>query len=132
MEDDEANFNPNEVVRDYQALGDNLKVFCVSARAYQKLSDRLKKDVVQVGDFASTADTDIPTLQDHTRGLTEAGRAHNCRRFLNDLTQLINSMKLWSSTSQSTVLGKEAQKLDEQLPKKELEQLKTVSTAVGS
>ena len=37
-EDDEENFNPDVDVRDYDEVAQSLKCFCVSSRAYQKLS----------------------------------------------------------------------------------------------
>jgi hypothetical protein len=71
-------------------------VFCVSSRAYQKLSGRLEKDNFQSHGFLSIEDTGIPDLQVHAKKLTEAGRVKHCGQFLNGLSQLVNSMKLWS------------------------------------
>ena len=41
-------------------------------------------------------DTEIPQLQEHAKKLTEASRISTCRRFLNELLQLLNSMSLWA------------------------------------
>lgn len=94
----------------------SLKVFCVSSRAYQKLDvcvlskivwsilhrdtnllmqGRLTRDS-NVPGFLTKEATEIPALQAHCKKLTEAGRASNCRRFLTDLSQLLNSLGLWS------------------------------------
>jgi hypothetical protein len=43
-EEDEDNFNPDEELRDYDKVAESLPVFCVSSRAYQKMSGRLAKD----------------------------------------------------------------------------------------
>ncbi|KAI0164025.1 hypothetical protein GGR57DRAFT_452090 [Xylariaceae sp. FL1272] len=98
MDEGDANFDPDQDIRDYDAVARSLPVFCVSARAYQKLCGRLAKDNFQSQGFPGVADTEIPKLQQHAKKLTEASRAHSCRHFLNTLSQLINSMKLWSST----------------------------------
>ena len=84
-------------MRDYDAVAASLPVFCVSSRAFQKLSGRLQKDDFNAGGFQSPEDTEVPQLQAHARKLTEAGRAANSRRFLNELVQLINSMTMWAS-----------------------------------
>lgn len=44
-------------------------------------------------------DTEIPQLQEHAKKLTEASRISNCRRFLNELVQLLNSMNFWAFNS---------------------------------
>lgn len=75
-------------------------MFCVSSRAYQSISGRFQKDDIKATElgFPEAKDTEIPQLQDHAKKLTEAGRASTCRRFLNDFSQLTNSIKLWAST----------------------------------
>ncbi|KAI0831544.1 hypothetical protein F5Y06DRAFT_307765 [Hypoxylon sp. FL0890] len=62
-------------------------------------------DDFQSQGFMIPEDTEIPQLQQHAKKLTEAERASNCRRFLNELTQLTNSMKLWAANNgtQSTL-----------------------------
>ncbi|KAL2132078.1 hypothetical protein VTI74DRAFT_4256 [Chaetomium olivicolor] len=97
VEEDEANFDPDVDLRDYNAVAESLPVFCVSSRAFQKLSGRLEKDDFNAGGFQSVDDTEIPQLQSHAKKLTEAGRAANSRRFLNNLMQLLNSMAMWTS-----------------------------------
>ncbi|KAK4236644.1 hypothetical protein C8A03DRAFT_16733 [Achaetomium macrosporum] len=96
-EEDEANFDPEVDLRDYNAVAESLPVFCVSSRAFQKLSGRLQKDDFNAGGFQSVDDTEIPQLQSHAKKLTETGRAANSRRFLNNLMQLLNSMTMWAS-----------------------------------
>lgn len=96
QEEDEEAFNPDEDVRDYEEVARSLPVFCVSSRAYQKLSDRMQRDA-NVPGFRNAEETEVPQLKAHCKKLTEGGRASNCRRFLTDLSQLINSLTLWSS-----------------------------------
>lgn len=124
--ENEANFNPDEDIRNYEAVAQSLPVFCVSARAYQKLSGRLQKDTVQVDGFRSADDTEVPSLQEHTRSLTETGRANNCRHFLNDLDQLLDSMKLWASSDTGIVSSEEEQKADELFVRMQLTSLRKV------
>ncbi|KAF2091800.1 hypothetical protein K490DRAFT_32560, partial [Saccharata proteae CBS 121410] len=108
-EEDEENWNPEEDIRDYEEVKRSLPVFCISSRAYQKLSGRLKRDKAVPG-FNNAEETGIPQLQAHCKKLTEAGRAAACRRFLGDLTQLMNSMELWSSNDGTGVKMSEREK----------------------
>lgn len=41
----------------------------------------------------------MPQLKAHCKKLTEAGRAASGRKFLNNMSQLLNSMSLWASNS---------------------------------
>ncbi|KAL2176798.1 uncharacterized protein P884DRAFT_300219 [Thermothelomyces heterothallicus CBS 202.75] len=124
-EEDEANFDPDVDLRDYDAVAASLPVFCVSSRAYQKLSGRLQKDDFNGSGFQSPEDTEIPQLQAHAKKLTEAGRTAAAHRFLNSLMQLLNSMTMWASddgTGSSltdTEKGKEETRLRKQLRKME-------------
>lgn len=121
VEEDEANFDPEVDLRDYDAVAASLPVFCVSSRAFQKLGGRLRKDDFDAGGFQSAEDTEVPQLQAHAKKLTEAGRAASSRRFLNSLMQLLNSMKMWASDeeTESTVSspdkGQEERRLRTQL-----------------
>ncbi|KAK3324641.1 hypothetical protein B0T19DRAFT_429037 [Cercophora scortea] len=96
-EEDEATFDPEVDIRDYDEVAKTLPVFCVSSRAFQKLNGRLQRDDFKHDGFRTLEDTEVPQLQAHARKLTEAGRAANSRAFLNDLMQLLNSMKMWAA-----------------------------------
>ncbi|KAI7569412.1 hypothetical protein KC317_g3361 [Hortaea werneckii] len=128
-EEDPEHFNPEEDLRDYDEVASNLPVFCVSSRAYQKLSGRLKKDK-DVPGFEDIQQTEMPQLQAHCKKLTENGRQASCRRFLNSLTQLLTSMALWASDDGSGTkmtgqqrdiershLSRELRKLEKELEK---------------
>ncbi|KAK3352312.1 hypothetical protein B0T25DRAFT_181918 [Lasiosphaeria hispida] len=95
--EDEANFDPEVDIRDYDAVAESLPVFCVSSRAFQKLVGKLQKDDFNGSGFQSVEDTEVPQLQAHARKLTEHGRAANCRRFLSELMQLLSSMAMWAA-----------------------------------
>ncbi|KAF2757867.1 hypothetical protein EJ05DRAFT_368999 [Pseudovirgaria hyperparasitica] len=132
IEEDEENFNPDDEKRDYEQVARDLPVFCVSSRAYQKLSGRLKKDSAVPG-FTTLDQTEIPALQAHCKKLTEAGRSSSCRRFLNNLNQLLTSISLWASDDGSGATLTDQQKVREVLfLKKKLAELEKVSTDVSS
>ena len=122
-EEDEANFNPEEDIRDYDEVARSLPVFCVSSRAYQKLSGRLIKDKPVPG-FTTVEQTEIPRLQAHCKKLTEAGRASSCRAFLNGLCQLLTSLSLWSNNvGTTTTLSDVRRKSEAEFLKKKLDGL---------
>jgi GTPase SAR1 family protein len=95
-EENPDEFDPDEEIRDYEEVARSLPVFCVSSRAYQKLSGRLQKDG-GVNGFTALDQTEIPQLQAHCRKLTEAGRLQGCKIFLNSLSRLLTSLSLWAS-----------------------------------
>jgi hypothetical protein len=126
-EEDAANFNPEVDARDYDEVAKSLPVFCVSSRAYQKLQGRFKKDP-NVPGFKTIEETEIPQLQAHCKKLTESGRENDCRRFLNNLSQLLNSLRLWSSSDGTVANLTEGQKAREaQILADKLKKLDTVS-----
>ncbi|KAI4765676.1 hypothetical protein E4T52_09296 [Aureobasidium sp. EXF-3400] len=96
-EEENPDFDPEEELRDYEKVAKDLPVYCVSSRAYQKLSGRLVKDNA------------IPALKVHCKKLTENVRSIKSRRFLTLLSQLRTSLSLWSSND-----GSGAKKTDQQ------------------
>ncbi|KAL8946392.1 MAG: hypothetical protein Q9222_007207 [Ikaeria aurantiellina] len=112
-EKDEDNFDPDEEVRDYDEVARGLPVFCVSSRGYQKLKGRLQKDRPVPG-FQSIEETEIPMLQAHCTKLTEAGRIVSSRKFLNNLSQLLNSLAFWASNDGSGMQMTKGQKEEEE------------------
>jgi glycerol-3-phosphate cytidylyltransferase-like family protein len=95
-EEDEDNFNPDEELRDYEEVARSLPVFCVSSRAYQKMSGRLQKDD-DVPGFKVPEETEMPQLQAHCAKLTEAGRVQTARTFLLNSCQQLTTFSLWAS-----------------------------------
>ncbi|EAW16751.1 LOW QUALITY PROTEIN: uncharacterized protein NFIA_000950 [Aspergillus fischeri NRRL 181] len=123
-EEDAADFNPDVDARDYDEVAKSLPVFCVSSRGYQKLRGRLRKEA-DVPGFQSVEETEVPQLQAHCKKLTEVSREANSRKFLNSLSQLLNSLRLWScpdgdgshltdgeKTRQNSMVQDKFQKLD--------------------
>lgn len=115
IEANEVNFDPDEEIRDYDEVARGLPVFCVSARAFQKLAGRLEKDAVHIDGFTSLVDTEIPQLQEHAKALTERGRISTCHLFLNELNQLLNSMRLWTAGNTRTAVSEKDQEIDEKV-----------------
>ncbi|KAI0396243.1 hypothetical protein F5Y17DRAFT_420083 [Xylariaceae sp. FL0594] len=120
-EENDETFDPDADIRDYDEVARRLPVFCVSSRAYQKLRGRLEKDDYQTDGFLSIEDTGVPDLQAHTKKLTESQRANHFGQFLNRLSELVNSVKLWSTSAGTrssltdNEILKEAQQIDETL-----------------
>ncbi|KAH8422747.1 uncharacterized protein LDX57_000503 [Aspergillus melleus] len=96
--------------QDYQELETDLPVFCVSARAYQKLRGRMRKEATAEG-FTKLEETEILQLQRHCITLTEEARKDLAQYFLAHLQRLLHSMSLWSSlTNPATVTISENRK----------------------
>ncbi|KAF2212230.1 hypothetical protein CERZMDRAFT_67917 [Cercospora zeae-maydis SCOH1-5] len=122
-EENPDDFNPDEDLRDYDEVARTLPVFCVSSRAYQKLSGRMKKDSPVPG-FTHIDETEVPQLQAHCKKLTVKGRQANCRRFLNSVKQLLLSLALWSSDDGTGVkLTTEQQSVEKQYLSRKLKEL---------
>ena len=71
-------------------------MFCVSSRAYQKLQGRLVKNKSPPG-FKHVDETEMPALQKHCIELTKKTREVTCRRFLTNVFQILDSLRLWAS-----------------------------------
>ncbi|KAB8298086.1 hypothetical protein EYC80_001848 [Monilinia laxa] len=111
-EEDEDNFDPENEIRDYEAVAQSLPVFCISSRAYQQLNGRLQKDA-KIPGFRQVDETEIPQLKAHCKKLTEAGRSANCRRFLNSLVQIVLSLSLWANDDGTGINLSDSQKITE-------------------
>jgi len=116
MREDEENFDPREDARDYEALAANLPVFCVSSKAYQKMSGRLEKDE-NVEGFPNIAHTGIPALQSHASKIIESTRMVACQRFLNELRRYLMSLMM------QVVISQQPLKLADEMRQQELDVL---------
>lgn len=126
-EENEEKFNPDADTRNYEEVARSLPVFCVSSRGYQKLQGRLRKDP-KIPGFSALEETEIPQLQAHCKQLTVAGRTSNCKRFINNLSQLLNSLSIWASNDGSGANMTADQRLrEEKYLQKGLKELETVS-----
>lgn len=93
--------------QDYDELGNELPVFSVSSRAYQKLRGRFRTDAAIDG-FSTLEETEIPQLQRHCVFLTEKAREATATRFLEKLNQVLQSIGLWSSVTNQPATHEEA------------------------
>jgi len=76
------------------------------------MSGRLQRDSAVPG-FRSLEETEIPQLQQHCKHLTEGVRTSNCRRFLTNFSQLMNSLSLWASNDGTGIMISDAQRTAE-------------------
>lgn len=114
MREDEENFDPREEARDYAALAGNLPVFCVSSKAYQKMSGRLERDE-KVDGFPDIENTGIPGLQRHALKIIESTRVIACQRFLNELRRYLMSLMM------QVVIPQQPLKLADEMRQQELD-----------
>ncbi|KAJ1715580.1 hypothetical protein NYO67_2252 [Aspergillus flavus] len=109
-EEDQDTLAPSDrskLARNYKKIEDELPVFTASARAYQKLRGRLRKESAVAG-FTQLEQTEIPQLQRHCISLTERAREASAMRFLTQLKQLFQSISLWSlETGQAHIMSAE-------------------------
>ena len=124
MREDEENFDPHEDSRDYEALADNLPVFCVSSKAYQKMSGRLVKDE-KVEGFPHLADTGIPTLQIHALKIIESTHVAAYQRFFNELRRYLVSLMM------QVVISQQPLKLADEMRQQELDFLKEATEGLS-
>ncbi|KAF9886926.1 hypothetical protein FE257_010667 [Aspergillus nanangensis] len=96
----------SQPMRNYEKLKNDLPVFCISTRAYQKLRGRLRKET-KVAGYSDIEDTEIPLLQRHCLALTERARETSARRFLVKLRQVLQSLSIWSTVTNPTGLVSE-------------------------
>ncbi|KAK3295670.1 Dynamin family-domain-containing protein [Chaetomium fimeti] len=114
--DDEDNFDPDNVRRDYSDVAKKLLVFCVSSKAYQKVSGRLENDE-RISGFTHLEDTEIPALQRHALGIVQETRTVTGRRFLSELSRFLTSLHL------QVVQSGQPLKLADNMREKELQSL---------
>ncbi|KAK4165396.1 hypothetical protein QBC43DRAFT_343802 [Cladorrhinum sp. PSN259] len=113
---DPDSFDPQYAERDYEQIAQKLPVFCVSSKAYQKLSGRLEKDDPIAG-FFNLGDTEMPALMEHARHIVAETHAAAFRRFLRDLCRFFNSLHM------QVVIADKPLKLADDLREKEVEAL---------
>ena len=116
---DPNNFDPEIDKTDHDAIAAALPVFCVSSRAFQNLCGRLPHDKFDPTGFRTLEDTEIPSLQEHARILTEEVRASAARRWLHEFGKLILSLIIWAGNDgkQTSMTDSEKEKEKERLKK---------------
>ncbi|RJE26448.1 hypothetical protein PHISCL_01249 [Aspergillus sclerotialis] len=104
-----------------------LPIFTVSSKAYQKLRGRFRTDAAIEG-FTTLEQTGIPQLQRHCIFLTEKAREASARRFLHQVDQLMRSIGIWSgAANQSKTLDDGAKETLEKSFHDEIQKLQEVS-----
>jgi len=88
---DGESFDPGYQERDYQKVAEMLPVFCVSSKAYLKLSGWLKEDD-PISGFPTTEDTKIPTVREHALKITESARTARLQRFYAKMHEYLNEL----------------------------------------
>jgi hypothetical protein len=115
-EDDEGQIDDLQDPGYYDELARKLPVFCVSARAYLKLTGKLPHDEWVRG-FDNVWDTEIPYLRKHAIVTADEFRSELCRRFLKDFLQIVRSLVL-----QVLMEGKPLE-IEKELQQREMEHL---------
>ncbi|KAA8631032.1 hypothetical protein SMACR_01969 [Sordaria macrospora] len=77
--------------RDYQAIAARLPVFCVSGRAYQRMSGMLRNDEPTTG-YLSLEETEITALQQHAQRTVANTRTDTCHWYLTNLHSLVSQL----------------------------------------
>lgn len=90
----DEDYDPTVETRDYEKLADDLSVFTVSSRAYQKKMGKMRHET-EIPGFATLEDTGMPAALRHCEQLTQTGRRKNADFFLAMLSKLLNSINLW-------------------------------------
>ncbi|KAK1595312.1 uncharacterized protein LY79DRAFT_511153 [Colletotrichum navitas] len=116
---------------DYEQIGRDLPVFCISSRGYQQLRKRMKKDHRVVG-FTSLDDTEIPGLRNHTLQLAASIQAIHFQHHLSDIRRLLGALDLFvaGDVANLKLSDKEKQKETENLEKSLSELGKTLGEAI--
>lgn len=94
---DEENHDPSVQKRDYEEVARSLPVFCISSKAYQQLRKTNTRGETRVEGFTTLEDTQIPSLQEHAKKASHKGQIRSNKTFLNQFSQLLNSLALWAS-----------------------------------
>lgn len=85
-------------------LIDQLNVFCVSSKGYQRLAGRFKRDPMPEG-FVTIKETFIPDLQEYAAGSTLTIRTKMADSFLNEFNLLKLSIKSWAENDSPNSLS---------------------------
>ncbi|KAL0930832.1 Nuclear GTPase SLIP-GC 4 [Colletotrichum truncatum] len=110
---------------DYNKIGQDLPVFCISSRGYQQLRGRMKKDR-RVAGFVSLDDTEIPALREHTLELANRIQVRHFKHHMSEISRLLGMMDLFiAGDMASTALSSQEKEAETQYLQKSLEKLGT-------
>ncbi|KAJ0318258.1 hypothetical protein COL5a_010716 [Colletotrichum fioriniae] len=96
----------------YEQIGRELAVFCISSRGYQQLRGRMKKDARVLG-FNSLDDTGVPGLRNHTLSLTADIQACYFKSHLNDIGRVLQGLDLFLAGDEASLKLSEAERKEE-------------------
>lgn len=114
--DDKDDVDLVQNVNKHDTLAQDLPVFCVSARAYMKLTGKLSEDETVRG-FETDWDTDIPNLQQHALAIADEFRSAVCRRILEQFLHIMRTLVF------QLLMEEKPLELEKELRDKELEHL---------
>ncbi|KAF9875594.1 hypothetical protein CkaCkLH20_06975 [Colletotrichum karsti] len=97
---------------DYEKIGRELPVFCISSRGYQQLRGRMKKDR-RVPGFVSSEDTEVPGLQSHTLDFAAAIQDDYFKSHLNEVCRLLRGMDVFLAGDEVLLKMSNAEREDE-------------------
>ncbi|KAI8170264.1 Nuclear GTPase SLIP-GC [Colletotrichum sp. SAR 10_70] len=107
-----------------------LPVFCISSHAYQSLEGLSSGFSDSVTGFDNIEDTEIPQLQQHAQGLTDDLRIAKNREVLATISQLLNSISLWTQNAPDFNTALDAEMLKSLLNELEQEMLSETQAGV--
>ena len=114
--------------REYDQIAAALPVFCVSSKAYLKLSGKLLNDPSMGPGLRTIEDTNIPQLQEHCKQLTLTGRTAAARNCVTQACRIYNSLMIWARDISGEIAMTEKQEVEmRSLIAQGVEELKKVS-----
>lgn len=93
---EEERRNPSTQKRDYEEVARSLPVFCISSKAYQQQRKNTQHGNLRTEGFKNLESTGIPSLQQHAKASSREGQIRSNKAYLNQFSQLLNSLTIWS------------------------------------
>ncbi|KAH9243672.1 hypothetical protein K456DRAFT_1733142 [Colletotrichum gloeosporioides 23] len=97
---------------DYERIGRDLPVYCISSRSYQQLRGRMKKDR-RVAGFTTLEETEVPGLQRHTLEFAAAVQDGYFKSHLNEICRLLRGIDLFLAGDEATLKMSDAERQEE-------------------
>lgn len=97
---------------DYERIGRDLPVYCISSRSYQQLRGRMKKDR-RVAGFTTLEETEVPGLQRHTLEFAAAVQDGYFKSHLNEICRFLRGIDLFLAGDEATLKISDAERQEE-------------------
>ncbi|KAF4817083.1 Nuclear GTPase SLIP-GC [Colletotrichum siamense] len=97
---------------DYERIGRDLPVYCISSRSYQQLRGRMKKDR-RVAGFTTLEETEVPGLQRHTLEFAATVQDGYFKSHLNEICRLLRGIDLFLAGDEATLKMSDAERQEE-------------------